>query len=600
MKRYLIAIALCAATLQAQTPPIGYTPFYGFGKWAQGANPGATALNAFFTRVDSMLYMGYVGSKRFRDSSTASVRIYDYLVNRDTAKAWLNRSISGDRFSVSQRVRSLGRRESDIYTGLEVMSKGLDSVLSYLRVTPDAIRFGLAGGTSWLLGLDTMIFYSTGSPIVSFLGGSVAGMKLAATLAGPYFGPGAAGIGYRATGEMPDTALVMRGKAYFFENSQPGWMMRLLDSAGHGGMLELGVQSYDPYFNTKNRIHLRGTGDLGGIGFDDDGNATNYGTLTHPSGFFQFSQGLNVTGTMRATSQTNPASGAGLELLYSGGIASILPYDRSGGTYKELDIYGNPIVFSTAGIEAMKIIYGANPKVGIGLTPSASDSLLQVNLGGHFLRGLLVDDKTKLTGLVETGGTLQITGQTNPTAGAGIEILYAGAGYIMAFDRGASAYKPLDLLGNPLTLSSTSGVIATSQGAAFVPYHLKIGTTAMTQLDSAKAASNNLRFWNGATAYNAVDAAGISPSQFIWSDGTNLAASGYGSSSFAPTSHSHAWADITSGLPTTLSGYGITDGARWRGYGTSDPASGNAEGDLFYRTDLTVLRVYANGAWRDA
>jgi hypothetical protein len=30
-------------------------------------------------------------------------------------------------------------------------------------------------------------------------------------------------------------------------------------------------------------------------------------------------------------------------------------------------------------------------------------------------------------------------------------------------------------------------------------------------------------------------------------------------SSFTPTSHTHAWADITSGKPTTLAGYGITD-----------------------------------------
>ena len=36
--------------------------------------------------------------------------------------------------------------------------------------------------------------------------------------------------------------------------------------------------------------------------------------------------------------------------------------------------------------------------------------------------------------------------------------------------------------------------------------------------------------------------------------------------------------------------------SRWRGTGTSDPASPQG-GDLFYRTDTSKVRIYADGAW---
>jgi len=46
----------------------------------------------------------------------------------------------------------------------------------------------------------------------------------------------------------------------------------------------------------------------------------------------------------------------------------------------------------------------------------------------------------------------------------------------------------------------------------------------------------------------------VSQSGIPWGDLTSVP------SSFAPSAHTHAWDDITSGKPTTLSGYGITDG----------------------------------------
>ena len=45
-----------AGSLSAQDEPIGYSTRYGFSKWAQGANPGATALNANTEKIDSAIY----------------------------------------------------------------------------------------------------------------------------------------------------------------------------------------------------------------------------------------------------------------------------------------------------------------------------------------------------------------------------------------------------------------------------------------------------------------------------------------------------------------------------------------------------------------
>jgi hypothetical protein len=49
---------------------------------------------------------------------------------------------------------------------------------------------------------------------------------------------------------------------------------------------------------------------------------------------------VDVGGTIRATAQANPASGAGIEMSYAGGAGSILAYDRTGATAKPLSLNG--------------------------------------------------------------------------------------------------------------------------------------------------------------------------------------------------------------------------------------------------------------------
>lgn len=57
MKNIIVTILiLIAGNIYSQDAPIGYSTNYGFSKWAQGANPGATALNANTEKIDSAIY----------------------------------------------------------------------------------------------------------------------------------------------------------------------------------------------------------------------------------------------------------------------------------------------------------------------------------------------------------------------------------------------------------------------------------------------------------------------------------------------------------------------------------------------------------------
>jgi hypothetical protein len=68
------------------------------------------------------------------------------LTRGDSILLSLYRGKSGDAFSLLLRARSLGRSETDIYSGIEAMSKGLDTVKSHVRA--------LANGTVSLGGVN--------------------------------------------------------------------------------------------------------------------------------------------------------------------------------------------------------------------------------------------------------------------------------------------------------------------------------------------------------------------------------------------------------------------------------------------------------------
>ncbi len=75
-----------------------------------------------------------------------------------------------------------------------------------------------------------------------------------------------------------------------------------------------------------------------------------------------------------------------------------------------------------------------------------------------------------------------------------------------------------------------------------------------------------------------------------WSVGDLLSSGSYNNPSWLT---SLAWSKISS-KPTTLSGYGITDGVIWRGESISDPSSPGS-GSLYYNSVSDVFKIYTEG-----
>ncbi|MDQ7818822.1 MAG: hypothetical protein RDU14_17475 [Melioribacteraceae bacterium] len=75
-----------------------------------------------------------------------------------------------------------------------------------------------------------------------------------------------------------------------------------------------------------------------------------------------------------------------------------------------------------------------------------------------------------------------------------------------------------------------------------------------------------------------------------WSVGDLLSSGSYNNPSWLT---GLAWSKISS-KPTTLSGYGITDGVIWRGESISDPSSPGS-GSLYYNSVSDVFKIYTEG-----
>lgn len=134
----LVLLNLIGMELLAQDPPKSRTPYFGLRQYYEDANPSADSLNANMDAIDAAIYSGVFGSKRYLDSTTATVRIFDFLVRNDSVLAWLNRTVAGDAFATTLQARSLGRSDSSILVGLEIKSKRDDTTLVYGRAQADA------------------------------------------------------------------------------------------------------------------------------------------------------------------------------------------------------------------------------------------------------------------------------------------------------------------------------------------------------------------------------------------------------------------------------------------------------------------------------
>jgi hypothetical protein len=125
-------------------------------------------------------------------------------------------------------------------------------------------------------------------------------------------------------------------------------------------------------------------------------------------------------GTLRVMGQSSPVAGEGIEFGYNSNTANIYSFDRTGGTYKNINL--NDKMY----------IQGSDGNVGIGtITPGSK---------------------------LDVTGTIRATGIASPSSGTGVEIHYAASiGDVFAYDRTTPGYKTL-------RLNSSSGINILSDG----------------------------------------------------------------------------------------------------------------------------------------
>ena len=140
------------------------------------------------------------------------------------------------------------------------------------------------------------------------------------------------------------------------------------------------------------------------------------------SGGAYFGANSIFNSTLRVMGQSSPVEGAGIEIGYvsASNIANIYSFDRTGGTYKNINL--NDKMY----------IQGSDGNVGIGtITPGSK---------------------------LDVTGTIRATGIASPSSGTGVEIHYAASiGDIFAYDRTTPGYKTL-------RLNSSSGINILSDG----------------------------------------------------------------------------------------------------------------------------------------
>ena len=101
-------------------------------------------------------------------------------------------------------------------------------------------------------------------------------------------------------------------------------------------------------------------------------------------------------------------------------------------------------------------------------TPNAKELGNERGLRARLARFFVNRKGSTMTGPLSVGDYIRSTGISAPADGAGVEIAYyAGSiGTILAYDRGTSTWKQLNIDGSPLKLNSNSAGVVLIGGAA--------------------------------------------------------------------------------------------------------------------------------------
>ncbi|WP_374033481.1 beta strand repeat-containing protein [Bdellovibrio bacteriovorus] len=253
---------------------------------------------------------------------------------------------------------------------------------------------------------------------------------------------------------------------------------------------------------------------------------------------------------------------------------------------------------------------------------------IQLSLAGTGVTGTLPVTKGG-TGLSAAGTANQLLGmnaagsaleyKTIPTCGANQYVTFNGTSFSCVNDAGASGTVASIASGTPaLTFSSSTGTItanisdATTAAKGLVQLAASGSTTAGTVVQADDSRLSDSRAPSGAAGGDLI---GTYPNPTLKATGTagtytkvTTDAQGRVSSGAALTATDIPnldWAKITTGKPTTLTGYGITDSLVANGGGVGKISSGldaskpgsPATGDLFVATDSKKVYRYTGATW---
>ena len=165
----------------------------------------------------------------------------------------------------------------------------------------------------------------------------------------------------------------------------------------------------------------------------------------------------------------------------------------------------------SGGVKISTATYG-KPTVEALTSALAADTLYLNPAGGSIGVGTNTP-----TALFDVAGFIRSTNTTStPTSGKGVEIIYhtgADTGYVQAYDRSTSAYKPLIIDASTLSLNSTSaGRVGIGVFPSF-PLHVKNTSSPQIVIDDNSGGTAELRQYNSGV---------ITSTYFTNSSGSNL------------------------------------------------------------------------------